>query len=1080
MNNNNNIIEPDTKCQNIINTTINESESNLQWVQPHSQLLNTYQTSSDNQAIDISFSPGTINARFTRNMMTPEGMREVILLTDSEIDMNHVKDYIPHVPLPEQGHNYSGRFTSTPVAGNPQFSMVPTLSDRTEYYLKPFKYYSGHILAKIICKPALSQSQNFWVSRTFVTPSFSNNQHLNAVGFNWNPSRQNVVYVLMPWSYTRYLAEIATPKSDIFGYLNIKETSTLVYNEGNEIPLTISVYFSPVNFETYDPIPVTSSVLPGSISVGNLLVRASGASISPGTVLGTVTVTDPISMSLSALSMPSSGGDSIFSLGSSTLSITSPLNEATLLTAIANTSVTSLRHPAFGTTAIVIPATDALLVQPLYLYGSTASDVPPSQLYIIPAGNKVNITASTVGAAFSYRVTSPLITSGNLYIAFTLRSTTFTNMLSYGNETSYRVIVGSNFGSTKLTNVSVLYTTGTYDLTYSSLNKMPLTTTGDLRIGYTTSGAVPTFAPTLFALEQVDTDVRSKEILEHRLFYDNFPSNFKIKGIYHNDQQIIAESFMNCGYPITYTHQVISQDPSEILVTAFSDNKVIFIGQGMSSKAVKRKYCALIYQKYRIVQGVEEIFEYQYNPISSVPDDTYGKMIDHNVSEDHHNMRLTELTWTAANKFTPQTFNVNLSAIAATYPFINTREYHRHVFKSRMPIIIIRANKNPYSNVEFRAVLGTYTTYDQINQLPGTVWDPTVQDIQIQPYWNFQDPAVTDINFSMTIMVNEGQIDDAAMSLVVYFSTSPLLYKHKKDYDSSTFRIRQHGNEEYKQLKDMGQYSNKSQRQRRSVDVVEQLGLCDTCYCAPCACERFSFRKLFPVEEMECSNKMANECLEKENLTKEDSTNKIEGTTMETLPKHMDHEMSKVQIEKAYNYVGKVVLLLSNATNNLNFVAFPIYHVNFGKQELTTAKRYFRWKGLPRFRITLATSSVNQVIPYATVLPASIDVSALSSPDEAIYMFEKVQMCSWNNSTEIQIPWLNTEPWQKVDYSTSMSPQLGNLVLAFPTPLSTTSTWDNTVKIVLECDTSNITYDRRDSPSDYVYHGIQFSEIRSS
>jgi hypothetical protein len=1151
-------IQPGTKCQSTINTTIKESMTNSHWIQNHAQLLNTYNQSENNQAIDTNVSPGAINAREVKKLMTPDGMRDVIIMSDGDLDLSHVKDYIPHTNMPEQGHVWSEMLTSESSSGNPRFSQTPTFNSRTKYYLKPFEFYSGHVIAKLICKPALSQAQNFWVSRSYEQPTFENNLDLNEVGFNWNASKQNAIYVLMPWSYIHYMARINDPTAQIFGYLNIRHTSILIYAEGNEIPLEISVYFAPHSFETYNPLPVESST--SSMTVGALTILPVDEVLQPGEVIGTLNINSPTSLSVSQFSVPSVGGSMNITVGSSTFSVIQPTNNFKFTDTVISASATSITIPALGTGPLAIPATDAPLFEPLVIVdGNDAGTQSPANINVIPKGNLVSIVELGVSSSyFIYKVTADTIT-GNWYIVGAAKESSRSRVSNFIYP-GQLYVSAENLNSLTIDAPPVLYAPGSYPITYSNTSNTVLITTGDFKISYTTTGIAPTYTPTVRGREE-NEEIQTKEIKEFPLsvqgddciFPSNFPTNFKISGIYKDDLQIICESFMNVGYPITYTSQVISQNPSHVIITAFSDNKVLGLYHGESGNIAKRKFCKEVYDRFRIVCGQEEIFEYSYNPVSAVPDSVYGKMIDQNISENHHDQKHSEIVFTAGSKFTLKNFTVDLDIQSLTHPYVSTREYHRHVLKAHYPLIILRPNKNPYTNLIFKIVQGTWTTYDQLNQMPGTEWDPTITELMIQPYWNLQDPAATKISVDFTIAVMGGQIDDASMSLVVYFNTSPLIYKHMKDYDLPVPILERRENERYVvvaeggermpirqkssvagvhsiideiiqaapesaraplralnsgnsnivkflahnasipeiehfvNLKKQGQrltfnfMRDELRRKRREVTAAEELGLCNDCFAIPCVCSRKHIKK-YAMEEMECSNISANESLEKEQHTKTDSTNQIEGTTMETLPVPEPFEMSKVQIEKAFNFVGKEVFDLTNSTDNtkLNFVVFPIYHPNFGKQEVTTAKRYRRWKGLPRFRITLATSSTNQVIPYATILPPSIDVTSLSSPEQAVRMFENVQMCTWNTSTEIQAVWMNTAPYQKVDYSDSLDPQLGNLVLAFVTPMPNTTTWDNTVKIVLECNTSNITYDRRETPADYVYPGIKVIEIRTT
>lgn len=121
-----------TKYHNQTDTLVNELPSNVARTLPHSQLIHTTESALANQAIDVSLPPGAIDARFIRTLMTPSGMKPVIILTDEDIDLDVQHDYVPGVCLPEQGHVWSNRFESTSVGGEPAISEPIAFSQRLD------------------------------------------------------------------------------------------------------------------------------------------------------------------------------------------------------------------------------------------------------------------------------------------------------------------------------------------------------------------------------------------------------------------------------------------------------------------------------------------------------------------------------------------------------------------------------------------------------------------------------------------------------------------------------------------------------------------------------------------------------------------------------------------------------------------------------------------------------------------------------------------------------------------------------------------------------------------------------------
>jgi len=975
-----------TKYHNQTDTLVNEQPSNEAHVLPHSQLIQSGESSLANQAIDVSMPPGATDSRFIRKLMTPSGLKPVIILTDEEIELDVQHDYVPGVCLPEQGHVWSDRFESTSVGGDPVISESVALSMRTGYYMLPFKYFNSHILIRLICKPAFSQAQSFWVSRSFNKLNFSTSRHISEIGFSWFPSKANEIFVLMPWSNPNYIASTESELSDSFGFINVKNISELVTSTGNDTPLSISYYFAPYKMYTYVPQPITTE--PPPISSGAITLASTGATYPASTItLGNIEVLEP----------------------------------------------TYICGREFGTN----------------------SDAKSHDLTL-------QIDSTTVGRLYYFTEAS-------------------TNLSGYGASTP------------------VLFQPGTYPVTLIFNFSARLGT--NLGINWFNIGnQPPVFTAALKGILQIDSSPQTKEIPRDEYIdsvnFENLPPFIEINSSITNPISKIANGFNILPKPFKTTFKtcVISQDPDIIKYTLLSnDDKIIFITYAKSKNLAKLNGYKAILKHYesQITQGQEQIFEYQYNPNSTKAQKTYGQMFDHSPREDHHLMFLQQIVVSSTNKYQLFNFTLNLSTVAATYPYINTREYLRHYLKSHMPLIVIKSNKNPFSNLLCRLVQGTYSNYEDVMQLPGPEWDPSCSELKVAPYWDFETPAVTQITIPFTLAILSGQIDEAGMQLLVFFNTSTLRYHHKIDYNPA-----------------------QPAAPTELASVLNELGMCSKCAIAPCQCSRidkliFDRRlpfmriagtgesSLTPIPEEEPSNGRESliftppepkvtdgilQGIESETITEQvenqsletRSPTKLDGVTMETSRIHSSLETGKTQIEKDYHFVGAISTPL---TLNLRFIAIPISHNAFGKMEVTSAKKYRFWQGEPTFKVTLTASSVLPGIVYLAQVPPDFDLSTLKA-ESALRMYSSTQEVFWNSSVELPIKWYNPIQQAIVDYSISPSPaQLGYIVLAFPTPTgSTFGSGDQNIKITVHCNTSNISYSRPSvSYPTFDYPGLQFT-----
>lgn len=295
-----------TKYHSQTTTTVLEAESNSANKQPCEQLIHTTESALAGQGLDVAAPPGVDNARFVQTLLTPSGPQPVILLTDRMIDLDVKHDFIPGCPLPEQGHVWSTKQDSVAAGANVSLSTAVKFSTRTTYYMSTFQYYNCHTIVRLICKPALTQSQSFWVSRSANQLDFSTKRSHSEIGFNWVPSKQNEIYVLLPWFNENYIVPASSSPADVFGYLNVRNLTELVSTTGNEAPLQIAYYFSPLNMYTYNPIPVQPPLVPlaGAVTFQSYPYQFPSGS----TNVASLKVTSPTYISLRGIQGQTYGG----------------------------------------------------------------------------------------------------------------------------------------------------------------------------------------------------------------------------------------------------------------------------------------------------------------------------------------------------------------------------------------------------------------------------------------------------------------------------------------------------------------------------------------------------------------------------------------------------------------------------------------------------------------------------------------------------------------------------------------------------------------------------------------------------
>lgn len=219
------------------------------------------------QAIETTREIVGINSSHTvSKISTPSGFQEAIDLSVVNGIPNIEPDFVPKIKLPD----YVNRWQPiTPILNI--YSV--NFNDRVKYFINLFKYFHSMIVWKIVSKPPLFQSQRFWVAfnPTINGSPLSFEDDNDLTGFEWNPSENNEIYVITPWSSIDYMDTI---DSDSFGRLLIKPRTDIVTELDLPTPLPISVYCAPLSMCLFQPQIVSPSTTPSTTPVTYVLTTS--------------------------------------------------------------------------------------------------------------------------------------------------------------------------------------------------------------------------------------------------------------------------------------------------------------------------------------------------------------------------------------------------------------------------------------------------------------------------------------------------------------------------------------------------------------------------------------------------------------------------------------------------------------------------------------------------------------------------------------------------------------------------------------------------------------------------------------
>jgi hypothetical protein len=215
----------------------------------YSGMLTEHHTDSSEQGIDFQIQDVGVNSsRKVSKLRTPSGIVDVVHMTSDGVISGKRHDYLASVVLPEIGFVWGTALKFSP---------------RTKYLMKLFKHYNTDYLIRIVAKPALFAAQRVWVNLGF-TASTQN------VGFEWNPSEQNEVFVCVPWQQASLVATV----SDVDDHMPkvwISNVTPVVYADGLATTIEYAVYICPLNMFLYTPV-ITPSIAPPPVETAPYLI----------------------------------------------------------------------------------------------------------------------------------------------------------------------------------------------------------------------------------------------------------------------------------------------------------------------------------------------------------------------------------------------------------------------------------------------------------------------------------------------------------------------------------------------------------------------------------------------------------------------------------------------------------------------------------------------------------------------------------------------------------------------------------------------------------------------------------------
>lgn len=508
-----------------------------------------------------------------------------------------------------------------------------------------------------------------------------------------------------------------------------------------------------------------------------------------------------------------------------------------------------------------------------------------------------------------------------------------------------------------------------------------------------------------------DTGIRLNPKIHHL--------NLKMNSEIEEPIQRLIDAVTRQGKKLSFVTKVLRQNPDEILVSLLIDGDVF--ANIISSSAKKgRKKLALTLASIAEEKGSVEIGEYQYNPNNNLAEQYHGQQGDRAAREVGHWQFYSNTTITEADASTVKNISIDFNTFALTSPFPSaTREYLRHLLKHKYPLVKFQAIKTPYSNAILRVVQGTVGGIEELNQLPFREWN-LAEDQEIEFYWDRVNPAIDDLVLNISFVAMGHNIAPSSVELCIYVNFAPVEFYHYRDYDSVVLPV------EVGRL-EVGETDLPTDNFAKTV-MESTL-------------EMTSGPSKSPVVQPDTESHIRI------------GTVPLEATATTAQPIKQE-AIGAVVSERKYQYSG--VITINPAETK--FVILPLSHTNFPKYEVTTAKRYYRWRGRPYVRVTMDANFTMAGIVYIAQVDPRADYATLKAED-LINMYPHSKQVIKDGMAEMPLNWRSVDVRNLVSYATTAVSQIGDLAIVIATPSLTLSGLDPTIKFTLEFDMSEVTYE---------------------
>ncbi|APG76896.1 hypothetical protein 2 [Beihai shrimp virus 2] len=221
-------------------------------------LYQTMETEQLNEAIESSVFEGGESGRPLMSVHTPSGRKTAIVLGDTSALTKGPTSFMPEARGLSEFTNVWSEPTTEKLPSASSTTPIeyqPTLSERIMYIFGMYFSFYTHVVVRLMSKPALYQSQRVWVAYVpdDATASF------NSAGFEWNPSEQNEIYVVLPWKDFQHMRPTDFSLSSAVGKLALIPVTPLVTAEGLSTQLEVTFMTCPQGLRLFNPRPVSTT-----------------------------------------------------------------------------------------------------------------------------------------------------------------------------------------------------------------------------------------------------------------------------------------------------------------------------------------------------------------------------------------------------------------------------------------------------------------------------------------------------------------------------------------------------------------------------------------------------------------------------------------------------------------------------------------------------------------------------------------------------------------------------------------------------------------------------------------------------